>query len=326
MKTRTGIWLLLSLCASVAKAQDTTLTYFDNDWEETTSENYKYYGKLFQNSEGIWTKQDFYKNGQIQMIGHYKTKDAKESYGVLAYFNENGDTTSLKDFKSDTIPAYLIQFHDNGNAKVRTYILNEVQHGQTSYYYKNGNLSSTGMFEHGNRVGRWTYYKSDGSYNSAETFLLDFTSTCGYKLKFPNDRWIYMTEKDHGKILKNSSLDNFLRKGVRDNKGGELVFAMYTACLHKVEQPHITASMIGHQYLKNKGVKHKVVTSYKGLTFDFDGTIYEYKDFDFGKNVVGLLFVQKRNNNVMELIFHFDKKVDLETLKDIPDMVSSLDW
>jgi len=311
---------------SNSMAQDTTVTYYDKDWKETTSEDYTYYGKLFQDSEVVWVKNDFYRNGQIQMIGHYKTEEAKESYGLLIYFHENGDTSSIKDFKSDTIPAFLTEFYENGQASVRTYILNKVQHGQTYYYHENGELSSEGMFEHGDRVGKWNYYDDEGQFLASETFVLEFNTTCGYKIDFPNDRWIYMSEDNHGDKVKNTSLDIFYRKGVYDKKGGELPFAMYTACLHKVPTDRVSHKTVGKIFLKNKGVKYKEVKEYKGITFDFSGSIYLYTDTDFDQKVTALLFMDQQGTNVMELIFHFDKKVSLEELEDIKEIVNSLRW
>jgi hypothetical protein len=203
----------------------------------------------------------------------------------------------------------------------------DVQHGMTYYFHDNGNRSSEGLFDEGWRIGEWKYYDKDGEYISSEFHHKDFETTCGYVLHFSNDRWIYTSGETRGKILKNTSLDNFFRRSVYDKKGNELFFQMYSGCLHDIDNADVTAEWVVERMLVNRGVKYKKVTAYNGMTFDFEGVIFQYPEkTKSGLNTINLMFAKRVEDNVMELNFQFEKNVDDADLEDIAKIVASLEW
>ena len=319
-------FLVLSCFSQLGLAQDTSTFYYDKDWKECEKGDHKYYGLLFENEDHSWSKLDYYASGQEQMIGRYKTEAAETKEGLFIYFAINGDTTGMYEYVDNEREGLFVRYYDNGVAEVRTTLQDGMQDGHTTYYYSNGNLSSEGMYKAGWKSGEWKYYDNNGDYITSEHHKKEFKSTCGYTVKLPNDRWIYMENSDHGRIVKNTSLDQFYRRSVRDAKGNEVFFSMYTACLHNVTSHRQTADKVGASLLSNMGVKYKVVESYEGIDFNFDGTLYAYKKKQSGAKLNCLLFVVKEGDNVMELMFEFGKGVSQEHLQEIADIVGAISW
>ncbi|MFY0644678.1 MAG: hypothetical protein JXR19_09465 [Bacteroidia bacterium] len=326
-KINKTVVLVLLICFSVEmQAQDTSTFYYDKDWKECEEGDHKYYGLLFENEDHSWTKLDYYADGQEQMIGSFKTEAAETKEGLFIYFANNGDTTGIYGYVNNEREGVFVRFYDNGVAEVRTILKDGEQDGPTVYFHPNGNLSSEGMFKAGSKVGEWKYYDNYGDYISSEHHLQEYTTTCGYNIKLPNDRWIYIKNDDKGRIVRNTSLDQFYRRSVKDSKGNELYYNMYTACLHNVSSHRQTAAKVGDALLSNMGVKHKVVTSYGDIEFDFDGTIYSYSKKEDGRKLNCLLFVVKEGSNVMELIFEFQKGVESEQIAEIKSIVEAISW
>jgi hypothetical protein len=122
-------------------------------------------------------------------------------------------------------------------------------------------------------------------------------------------------------------MDKFYRKGVHGPKHEELYYMMYTACLHGVVSELQTAERVANVLLSNMGVKYKKVSSYAGMEFNFDGTVYAYKKKQDGRSLDCLLFVAKSgDNNVMELMFEVEKGVAQEAMEDIKSIVDTLEW
>jgi hypothetical protein len=67
---------LISVSISI-KAQQIDTVYYDRDWNVTNSGNFKYY-RLFVKIDDEVKVTDYYKNGNIQMTGVYKSVDFEE--------------------------------------------------------------------------------------------------------------------------------------------------------------------------------------------------------------------------------------------------------
>lgn len=81
------------LVTSTIYGQDTTITWMDGLWEETTEEKAEFYRKEWKEND-LCMVHDFYLSGQIQMLGSYLTAEKKMKEGKFIYFSPEGAKTS----------------------------------------------------------------------------------------------------------------------------------------------------------------------------------------------------------------------------------------
>ena len=318
-----GLFCATLSFTGLLSAQDTTITYFDADWEKCEKGSHTFFGKSFKTSESLWGKLDYYKNGQLQMSGCYKTEEMINRHGEFIFFNENGDTSKISDYVDGEEEGKFIEFYDNGKPSVRTQIINGKQEGKTFYYHKTGELSSEGMFKDGTRVGEWKYYDESGTYISSEHFIQNYLAPCGYKLSIPPG-WIHVSKDQYGKVGNGISLDRIFRKNIWTEKGKEQFFALDAIGFNR---PDLTANQVCLNMMKGQKVKYKKIKKYKGLDLDFTGEMYTFTEKQKnGQKLTALLFAQNNGDNIAQLKFLFDAKVDPEVLKEIATIVNSLSW
>ena len=305
------------------KAQDTSYTYFDSNWEECDEGSHKYYGKTYKNGDNLWVHADYFKNGQLQMTGSFSDEERKTKQGAFIYFNADGDTTGIYDYVDNKIEGRYIEFFENGKRNIQTSLIDGNQEGYTYYYHTNGQLSSEGLFEAGDRVGEWKYYQKNGDYITSEFFIKEYNAPCGYSLNLPA-RWIHTTTETYGKVHDGVSLDRIYRKGVKSASGEEQFYALDVICL---ERRTLTAEDVCNNMARRiDNAKPKAVTEYNGMTCDL-GTFYKYKmKGDRGEKLVVLVFAQKKGDQIAQMKFSFEPKTDPEAVKEIFDIVNSLEW
>lgn len=323
MKTKLLTILLFMVCGLV-RSQDTTLTYFNSDWEKCKKGEHTYYGKTFQISDSLWGKIDYFKSGQVQMTGFYKTRQMNKRHGEFVFYKANGDTSKISDFVNGEEEGRFIEFFDNGNINVRTSIINGFQEGKTYYYHKNGVLSSEGMFHKGIRVGEWKYYDNNGKYIASEHFIQNYKSPAAlYKLTIP-EGWIHVSKEQYGSVVQGISTDRIFRKSVWSAKGEEQFFSLDAIGFKRED---LTADQVCINMAKGAKVKYKKIKDYRNWGIKFDGVIYRYfQKMDNGKKLEILLFALKQDDRIMQLKFTFNSKVDEKVLKEIKSIVESGKW
>ncbi len=301
-------------------AQDTIYTYSDSEWNECAKEDYFYYGKTFKTDNNLWGQLDYFKNGQLQMIGAHETAEQKVKQGLFIYFDENGDTTGIYNYVDNVKEGKYVTFFDNGNRDIETTLADGLQEGLTNYYHENGKLSSTGDFSKGSRIGEWKYYDKSGEYISNEHFIQEYTAPCGYQLKLPA-RWIHSSKDEYGKTVQGISIDRIFRKGVRDNDSNEQFYALDAICF---DERNLTPESVCKNMAKMEGAKMKKVKSYKKLKFQVDEFYAYTKKGDNGETLQVLLFAEAKGKDIAQLKFTFDRAVDPEALSEMVEIVNSL--
>lgn len=93
--------------------------YLDSLWKETTKENSKYYRivKDYYLDKEIYRFQDYYKNGNLQMEGYSKAKDALISEGEFIYYYENGNKKNIITYVKGRPEGESYSWYENGNKK-----------------------------------------------------------------------------------------------------------------------------------------------------------------------------------------------------------------
>ncbi|MFO7673610.1 MAG: toxin-antitoxin system YwqK family antitoxin [Lutibacter sp.] len=131
---------------------------------------------------GIWKK--FYDNNNIRYEGQFK---AGKEIGVFNFYSELNSEQ----------PMIVKTFSEgNHNAKV-------------SYFYDDGKLESEGSMNGKNRIGKWTYYNTDGktivSEENYEKGLLNGISTTYFAPGKIAETANYKNDELHGNVLRYSS-------------------------------------------------------------------------------------------------------------------------
>ncbi|MCG9792443.1 toxin-antitoxin system YwqK family antitoxin [Flavobacterium algicola] len=128
-------------------SQEKTILYFDSNWKETTKENHAYYRVLPLKEIGeLVLIEDFYKNGNRQMQG-YALKDQQDtSIGDIYWYDENGfDTNFAQYYNTSSVPE-LTYYYPDGKIWKKILYKNEVKHGTTTVYTKDGEVLMTGIY------------------------------------------------------------------------------------------------------------------------------------------------------------------------------------
>lgn len=102
--------------------------YLDSTWNETTSENYKYYRiiKDYYSDKDLYSIKDYYKSGVLQMEGTSKTKDDKSKEGEFIFYYENGNKKAVTNYVKSRPNGKSSEWYENGNKKLEgEYIENE---------------------------------------------------------------------------------------------------------------------------------------------------------------------------------------------------------
>ena len=111
--------LVPKLCISQTSTIDRKI-YLDSTWNETTSENYKYYRiiKDFYSNKDLYVIKDYYKSGVLQMEGTSKTKDANSKEGEFVFYYENGNKKAVTNYIKSRPNGKSSEWYENGNKKL----------------------------------------------------------------------------------------------------------------------------------------------------------------------------------------------------------------
>lgn len=123
------------LCQYFAHSQDTI--YYDKKWKPTHSKDYSFYRVKKDIDNGGYYAKDYFRNGNLQMEGHFSGDEIRE--GLFTYYYAN------------------TQLQSKGE-----YLHNE-KNGEWVNYSDSGIVISKGKYEYGKQQGEWKYYYLDGS-------------------------------------------------------------------------------------------------------------------------------------------------------------------
>jgi len=190
-------------------AQDTTITYYDANWEECKKGKSEYFRKSIPiNTKKMWIN-DFYSNGTMQKSGIlvddftiYKvliSETRKPKYkiknGSFKYFYKNGNIESEGVYVNDLKYGEWKYYYENGGKEEIIHMVNGqmigkritwFENGQRKYdnerndlgepvgkwqeWYQNGQLFSEGNHENGVKSGEWVWFFESGQKSASEIY------------------------------------------------------------------------------------------------------------------------------------------------------------
>ncbi|MBK7762182.1 MAG: TonB family protein [Bacteroidetes bacterium] len=138
----------------VAKSQDTI--YYDEKWKVTKAKNYSFYRVKKDIDHGGYSVKDYFRNGTLQMEGHFSGDDIRE--GLFNYFYANGKLQSKGDYLHNKKNGEWVNYSDSGIiVNIGKYKLDQKE-GEWKYYYRNGNLYETLFYKDDKRDGAFISY------------------------------------------------------------------------------------------------------------------------------------------------------------------------
>ena len=155
------IVMLIGFLSTTVTAQNTT--WLDENWQETSKENYQYYRPAPKEiKKGFWIV-DYYKNGQVQMEGYSTSKELnKEMFdGLVMYYHANGKLFHKANYINGKLDGDRKVFYETGELKEQGKYTNGQRDGIWKTFYKNGKIETKGKYRNNEKVGVWkTFYKN----------------------------------------------------------------------------------------------------------------------------------------------------------------------
>lgn len=187
------LFLIVSkFCFSQSASIDRKI-YLDSTWNETTSDNYKYYRivKDYYSEKDLYVINDYYKSGVLQMEGTSKTKDDTSKEGEFTFYYENGYKKSVINYIKSRPNGKYAEWYENGNKKLEgDYIEDEktffgtlkivqfwnskavqtVVDGQGEYEEVSDFFFASGKVKDGYKDGLWEGYDKKIGYTFSERY------------------------------------------------------------------------------------------------------------------------------------------------------------
>lgn len=134
--------LLFSLGVNFIYAQDSTVTYLDNNWKATTLEDATCYRIIKKKQADLWLVEDYWMNGIPQFKGSYKTEKLKNPVGEFIVYDHQGTITAVYNYDDDSKldGTYLLLNSDGQKDAEREYAHGK-KNGYWKWYYDNGLIS-----------------------------------------------------------------------------------------------------------------------------------------------------------------------------------------
>lgn len=161
----------LFLIASDLSAQDTITIYYDKDWKKSKSQFYFYYRKIYLDENGLWQARDFYKNGNLQMSGTYLNKKSTKRHGFFTYYFSNGQIEYSGEYRNSKRFGEWNWWSKEGML-TKLYMYNEKGDldGVCKWWYEDGVLDSEISYKEGVQEGESRFYFKNGQISSSEVY------------------------------------------------------------------------------------------------------------------------------------------------------------
>lgn len=162
--------LLFTTFTILANSQSTLTIYYDSNWVEVPEQKANYYRIATKVGKKLWSVNDYFLSGKIQMTGNYQSRKFKIKEGQFKYYFENGQISSDGKYLNNNKIGYWTSFYENGFKRSEVNYLNGILNGEYKSYYKNDQIESEGSFLNGNYDGEWKWYFENGNMSTKETY------------------------------------------------------------------------------------------------------------------------------------------------------------
>lgn len=168
---------ILLTSVTIARAQDTVVSYMDKNWKKTKQENASYYRKLVKvrNSENEkrFLVLDYYLTDTLQMSGYYKDRKLTIKDGDFVYYYENGQKSMVKTYVNGKTEGFVYHYYENGTLSSSVNTVHGLNEGQERNYFEHGQLLSEVIYLNDKMNGVCKWYYENGQPSSIEVYEAD---------------------------------------------------------------------------------------------------------------------------------------------------------
>lgn len=162
MKKIIIIFSLFIIAQSFIKAQDTSFTYYDINWHETSKDSAFFHRRAYKTDKDTWIAKGYYDDGHIHIIIEFNDKKLSEMNGRYVYYNKNGNIACKGEYLQNKQNGIWTYYYENGKIKNEVTLLNNIGNGKFVYYSENGNINEEGEYLIGKLNGYVTIYDMEG--------------------------------------------------------------------------------------------------------------------------------------------------------------------
>ena len=187
MKNILSLFIIFFIGSNISFGKDTITVYYDSDWEKVRSiKKAVYYRKAFKDTQGQYIVKDYFLNGDLQMSGTYITKKFEIKNGTFIYYYDNGQKkseynyvknkrygdcatwfdsgqiASKSSYDANGKTGKWIEWFKDGGTDNEEHFLNDLKHGECTYYHYSGKISAIEYYTNGKFI-RSRYFDEQGS-------------------------------------------------------------------------------------------------------------------------------------------------------------------
>lgn len=211
-----------------------------------------------------------------RIIDYYDTdmKHIKRSYtlrngmkdGMFTEYFINGQISSIKEYKGNTLTGKMIHYYENGRLKTSVdYNLKGEQHGKQVIYYPNGNIFKIIQYSNGLPHGKWFSYYDDTNENRLKVRSIEHFA---YGKSINKS----MTYYDNGNV---KSMTNFSSDGRRNGVCKRFFDNQQLKCSKYYVDDKLNGETV--EYYRN-GNRKRVLYHLEGK---LNGTVYKFSFDNF---------------------------------------------
>jgi TonB family protein len=165
------LFALLSIFTinSFAQKSDTTIRYFNAQFEPVTKASSTYKGMAYQENNK-WTALAVNDSGKIMMTGSYKDKSLKIKNGWFTFFHPNGKPHVRGQFNNNEQVDLWMGWYPGGEKKDSLYFKSGYKHGPSYGWFENGNPKYHGNYLFSFPDSSWTWYYENGKPSTREKY------------------------------------------------------------------------------------------------------------------------------------------------------------
>ncbi len=162
---------ILSFFTLTATAQksDTTIRYFNAQFEPVTKASSVYKGLEYQENNK-WIAVVVNDSGNILMTGMYKDKPLKVKHGLFTYYYSNGKPQIRGQYNNNEQADLWMTWHPGGERKDSVYFQTGYRHGPAASWFANGNPRYIGKYLYSYPDSSWTWYHENGKPSTKEKY------------------------------------------------------------------------------------------------------------------------------------------------------------
>ncbi len=143
----------------------TDTMYFDQNWEQTSSSNASYFRVISFSETGdfLFSVEDYYLSGQIQMSGTYRSIRPDYKTGIFTYYYENGFKQAECEYDNNELDGPYREWYENGKQKSDHFFRDGELNGSYKAWNEDGTAKLDIQYKAGKKHGYFISYHSNGS-------------------------------------------------------------------------------------------------------------------------------------------------------------------